>query len=350
MSRPSPRAASGAQAVRIVATSLARGVEALGGQRRGTRRATHRSPVGTALRAFAHSTLIATVLALAYALPAASQDAPTRIDITAKPIAAFSVREPDRVRFGALEFRGGIELTSSHRHFGGVSAIRVAADGAHFVALTDKGRWLTGRIVYDERARPSGLEDAVMAPMLGADGRTLAARGWFDTESIAEDGGTLYVGIERVNRIVRFDFGRDGVRARGTSITTPPGIAKLPYNKGLEAMVVVPGGLRLAGTLMALSERGLDARGNFSKAFLIGVAEPGRVRDQAQGRFRHQRLRAAAVRRPAAARAQVLLVERRRDAHPPRRARHHRARRAASTAASLISADMSYSDRQHGKD
>jgi hypothetical protein len=33
--------------------------------------------------------------------------------------------------------------------------------------------------------------DAVMAPILGPDGQALAAHGWDDTESIADDGGTL---------------------------------------------------------------------------------------------------------------------------------------------------------------
>ena len=201
-------------------------------------------------------------------------DPPTPIDVTAKPIKSFHLSEPSRVRFGALEFRGGIELTARHRDFGGVSAIRVAPDGEEFVALTDRGHWLTGRIVYDAERRPAGIADAVIAPMLGPDGRTLVARGWYDTESIAEDGGTLYVGIERVNRIVRFDFGHAGVLARASPIATPPGIATLPNNKGLEAMVVVPPGLPLAGTLIAISERGLDPRGNL-KAFLIGGPSPG---------------------------------------------------------------------------
>jgi hypothetical protein len=219
--------------------------------------------------------VVALVLAVSPALAQRGVPAPPAdITVTAKIIDAFSPGEPDKVRFGALEFRGGLELTANHRDFGGVSAIRVAADGAHFVALTDKGHWLTGRIVYDARGRPSRIADAVIAPMLGPDGRTLASRGWFDTESIAEDGDTLYVGIERVNRIVRFDFGRSGVLARATPIAIPPGIATLPNNKGLEAMVVVPGGLPLAGTLIAISERGLDARGNL-KAFLIGGPSPG---------------------------------------------------------------------------
>jgi hypothetical protein len=223
--------------------------------------------------------LVALLLSLLFSLPTIAQqrraaDAPVRIDVVARTIDAFKAGQTDQVRFGALEFRGGLELTSSYREFGGLSAIRVAADGAHFVALTDKGRWLTGRITYDARGRPSGIADAVMAPMLGPDGRTLASRGWYDTESIAEDGGTLYVGIERVNRIVRFDFGRNGVLARGTPIPLPPGISRLPNNKGLEAMVVVPAGLPLAGTLIALSERGLDAKGNL-RAFLIGGPSAG---------------------------------------------------------------------------
>jgi len=118
-----------------------------------------------------------------------------------------------------------------------------------------------------------------MAPILGADGRPLAARGWYDTESIAEDGGTLYVGIERVHQIVRFNYGKDGLLARGQPIAVPPGLRSLPANKGLEALVFVPKGVHsrdsaLAGTLIAISERGLDKAGNIN-AFLIGGPSPG---------------------------------------------------------------------------
>src|SRR5205085_6506165 len=192
--------------------------------------------------------------------------------VRAKPIAAFEPRDPTRVRFGALTYRGGIELTSPYPDFGGVSAIRVAADGAGFLAVTDKGRWLRGRIVYDG-TRPAGIADAEMAPVLGPDGRTLAARGWYDTESIAQDGGTVWLGIERVNRIVRFDVGRHGLLARGTPIPVPPGIARLPHNKGLECLEFVPRHLPLGGTLIAISERGLVREGNI-QGFLLGDSGP----------------------------------------------------------------------------
>jgi hypothetical protein len=220
--------------------------------------------------------LIASALFLA-AMPGdalvSSVPPPVAIEIRSEPITAFDIRDHSRRQFGLLEFRGGLVLRSSSHHFGGISAIRLASDGAHFIALTDKGWWLRGRILY-EGTRPSGIADAEMAPILGADGQPLAARGWYDTEAIAEDGGTLYLGIERVHQIVRFNYGKEGLLARGQPIALPPEMHTLPSNKGIEALVFLPKGLALAGTLIAISERGLDKAGNII-GFLIGGPSPG---------------------------------------------------------------------------
>ena len=43
---------------------------------------------------------------------------------------------PRRGTFWTLTFRGGLVLTSPYREFGGLSGLRVAADGAHFLAVT----------------------------------------------------------------------------------------------------------------------------------------------------------------------------------------------------------------------
>jgi len=217
--------------------------------------------------------------ALAFAAPAVAQErprgdeAPVKIAVRATPIGAFEPRDPGRTQFGALEFRGGLRLTSPYRHFGGLSGLHVEPDGARFLSVSDRGRWLRGRIVY-QSGRPAGIVDAEMAPILGADGQPLAVRGWYDTESLTIDRGIAYVGIERVNRIVRFDYGKDGLLARGEPIPVPPGVQTLPSNKGLEALAMVPAGMPLAGTLIAISERGLDRAGNIL-AFLIGGPTPG---------------------------------------------------------------------------
>jgi hypothetical protein len=217
--------------------------------------------------------ILATIPALAEPTTPRAGEKPIRVQIHAQPIAAFDDHDVNQRRFGQLEFRGGLQLTSSYKEFGGISAIRLAPDGARFIALTDHGRWLRGRIVY-AGASPVRIADAEMAPMLDASGKPLARRGWFDTESIAEDGGTLYVGIERVNQIVKFDYGKNGLLARAEPIPLPEGVKTLPFNLGLEALVVVPTGMPLAGTMIAISERGLDQAGNL-KAFLIGGPSPG---------------------------------------------------------------------------
>ena len=144
---------------------------------------------------------------------------------------SFDTRDRSRVRFGALEYRSGLILTSRFRGFGGLSGLRLDAKGERFIAISDKGGWFTGRIVYKGREM-TGLDDVEASPMLGPDGKPITARGWFDTEALALDGSLVYVGIERVNQMLRFDFAKGFTRARGEVVPLPPAARKLPYNKG----------------------------------------------------------------------------------------------------------------------
>jgi hypothetical protein len=207
---------------------------------------------------------------LLVAAPALAQG---RIDVRAAPVPYFDHRDHDLRRFGKLEYRGGLELTSPSRDFGGISGLRMEPDGGRFLAVTDTGHWLRGRIVYSGAA-PAAVADAEMAPMLGPDGRRLAARGWRDTEAIAEDAGMVYVGIERVHRILKYDFAKNGLQARGVPIPVPAEFKSFPSNRSIEALAVVPQGQPLAGSLVVITEAALDAGGN-NKAFLLGGPSPG---------------------------------------------------------------------------
>ncbi|MFQ3455692.1 esterase-like activity of phytase family protein [Bradyrhizobium sp. UFLA01-814] len=201
---------------------------------------------------------------------------PVSIDVNARPLPSFDTRDRARTRFGALEYRSGLILTSSFSGFGGLSALRLDPKGERFIAVSDQGSWFTGRIVYRGREMV-GLDDVEAAPLLGADGRPITVtRGWYDSESLALDGSFAYVGLERVNQVLRFDFAKGFTRARGEVVPLPAAARKLPNNKGLEGLVFVPKatGQLLAGTLIAFSERGLDANGNLI-AFLVGGKTPG---------------------------------------------------------------------------
>ncbi|HWL06254.1 MAG TPA: esterase-like activity of phytase family protein [Xanthobacteraceae bacterium] len=204
----------------------------------------------------------------------AGTEAPADISITATPIMAFDPRDPARRQFGKLLFRGGLALTSAAKPFGGFSGIVMAADGRRFVAISDRAWWLTGEIVHDGE-RPAAITGARMGPVLGPDGAPLTRRGWYDTESLTADGDTLYAGIERVHRIVRFDFGRDGMAARARTVGLPASFRNLRSNRGIEGLVAVPKGTHpLSGALVVFSEGSLDEARDL-RALLLGGPKPG---------------------------------------------------------------------------
>ena len=207
--------------------------------------------------------------------------APTRIEITATLITSFDNRDPTRTRFGDLEFRGGLELSSRHPAFGGISAIHVEPDGNRFIAVTDRGSWLRGRMVYRD-GKLAGIADTEMAPILGADGRPLAARGWYDVESLAERDGILYIGIERAEQIVRFDYRREGLRARGQPIDVPADFKTFTHNNSLECVAAPQGAL--AGGLIVVTEHSLDSAGNL-RSFVLSADQVTRFSVKRTGDF-----------------------------------------------------------------
>ncbi|MBR0725916.1 esterase-like activity of phytase family protein [Bradyrhizobium manausense] len=240
-----------------------------------------RSFLGHAAAGFSTLALPRLAQAQSASRPAQAEHAVTEavgIEVNARQIPFFEPRDRARVRFGQLAYRSGLVLTSPHRGFGGLSGLRFLDDkGERFLALSDQGSWFTGAIRY-ANGKMAGLDDVEAAPMLNSEGRPITEkRLWYDTESLARDGSLVYVGLERVNQIMRFDFARGGTRARGEVVPTPPALRKLPYNKGLEALVFVPKGMKgqpLAGTLIAMAEGGFDADGNLI-GFLIGGPMPG---------------------------------------------------------------------------
>jgi hypothetical protein len=223
------------------------------------------------------------VAAPAAAQPGAPDNAPWPVKIEAKPIRSFSAREPERTRFGALEFLGGLVLESEDKRFGGLSGIRFLNDD-EFLAVNDRGRWVRGRLV-SEGTRPVGIEQSMIAPMLDGSGARLHDGNSFDTESITlAEGGDVYVGIERVHRIVRYDFGKLGFASRARNIKLPAATRDLPRNAGIEGLVFVPRDRPLGGTLIAFTERALDKNGNL-RAFLIGGPSPGEFSVRRSGDF-----------------------------------------------------------------
>lgn len=166
------------------------------------------------------------------------------IAVDSRPV-PLDASKPERTEVGSLVFRGGLELSSKDPRFGGLSGLRVSADGSRFVAIADIGFWMTGALRYDERGNLAGIAEVALLPLLDAAGRPFRTKYRADAESLtaAPDGGYL-VGFEGMHRIVRYRR----VGGPGATIAGPADLASAPSNGGLETLTTLADGRVLAIT------------------------------------------------------------------------------------------------------
>jgi hypothetical protein len=70
------------------------------------------------------------------------------VAVSARPV-ALNASDPRQRVVGDLEYRGGLHLVSRHPRFGGLSSIRILADGQKLVAISDEGSWLAAALTED---------------------------------------------------------------------------------------------------------------------------------------------------------------------------------------------------------
>lgn len=204
------------------------------------------------------------------------------IEVSARPIAHFERGQPDTKRFGPLEFRGGLVLSSPSANFGGWSALIMAPDGKRMLAISDVGSWMTADLAYDG-TRPARLSHARIGPLLDAHGQPLDSKKEADAEAATLlDGtlqqGTLLIGFERHHRIDRYPI-RDGVIQPAVSTLKLPAEAKrMPNNQGIEALTVLKRG-PYKGSVVAFAERFTRGSGYHTGWIWVG-GEPQRFQLQ----------------------------------------------------------------------
>lgn len=217
-------------------------------------------------------------------------EGPRPLVVEARPLTHFQPAQPGRVRFGALTFLGGVQLVSRDRSFGGWSGLWRSPDGGRIVAVSDHGHWLSAALVISAESRIAGLADARIEPMIGPDGRPVAATRLWDVESLASNGRVAYVGIERTHSVLRYDFGAAGITGeaalatRGQPIPVPEAVRSLPGNSGLEALALAPRTGPLAGSLVAIAERS-DGADDPTRGWILNGRSRGTFTVARYGRF-----------------------------------------------------------------
>ena len=228
--------------------------------------------------------VFALTLALFALAPARAEDDWGRrsIAVNATPLQSFEITNPDRVRFGALDYLGGLILRTEAPRFGGLSGLAIDGAGT-LLAVTDHGWWLRAQLIT-ENDRPIGLTKAEMAPIIGPNGKPLGRTKRFDTEGLALNNGIAWVGIERAHEVLRFDLGRDGLTARGQLVPVPREAKILPSNQSFEAVCYASAGPR-AGTLIAIAERARKGENQPTRGFILDGANRGAFDVKRRGDF-----------------------------------------------------------------
>ena len=212
---------------------------------------------------------LAAVLAAASLFPVPIGASTIDVPVSARLLSSFEVGTGAK-RFGKLEFVGGMVMSAPEKLFGAISSIRFRPDGEEFIAVLDTGHWLTGRITRDAVGTLSGLADGRITPMLDMSGREPPRKMEMDAEGLALRDGKVFVSYEQRHRI---DIYPDPGFATSKPLDRLPYLIpsnELRHNGGMEALAVSPADSPLAGALVVVAEKSIDADGNLLAAILEG--------------------------------------------------------------------------------
>jgi hypothetical protein len=215
---------------------------------------------------------LAGAVALSLSLVACATEAPVRKglkDAVALSYERIPLSQSDRKehRVGRLLYRGGIEISSSDRRFGGWSGLVVSADGTRMLTQSDKAHWLRADLVYGTRGNLAGIANAQLADMRNRRGRRMAKRQG-DAEGLvaltrAGPDGPVLVSFERIPRVWSYDLSHS-LDARPEPVSMPDGIKTLRgSNQGLEGLTILR-----PGAVLAVSEAPHETRGEMD-AWLV---------------------------------------------------------------------------------
>lgn len=186
-----------------------------------------------------------------------------------KLIDTFHIGHQNRV-FGPLTFLGGFELLASDRKIGGLSGLISLDQGSRFLAVTDKGHWVSGEIEQKADGTPAGIQNVRFAPMRDAKGRTMLSQRRHDAEALTLSPSGLYVAIERKHAIYRYPWPmKTGEERLVGQVALPDSVRKLRRNAGLESLAAAPKDNPLAGNLIAIAETAPSDAHNLS-GYILG--------------------------------------------------------------------------------
>lgn len=176
----------------------------------------------------------------------------------------LDAKNPDRKQFGALTFMSAFQLNSNDKRFGGLSGLSIGTDGKIY-AVSDRGYWISARMILNPDGALDDLDDWHIAPML-TPARSPVTGSLVDAEAFSRDrDGSLLVAFEGRHRIWRYDPPPHTFASTPTPIAVPAELSRAPSNGGIEGLTTLPD-----SKLLALTEEFANPDGSFKGWLLDG--------------------------------------------------------------------------------
>ncbi|RYE09257.1 MAG: hypothetical protein EOP22_10075 [Hyphomicrobiales bacterium] len=215
---------------------------------------------------------------LALALAATAPALAETVTVTAVQLPRFqnaAVGEPVQ----GLVFRGGLQLSSVADTFGGISGLGFVDDNGGLVAVSDRGNFIAGRLIYDADNHPLSLVGTTITAMKNSGGVDLPRAFARDAESMSvvrREGvpAAVRVGFENLTRVADFMLENGVPVGAAREISIPRWLTDTRTNESIEALCIAPDTSPVAGSTVIITE-GVPAGDDTRAGWMLGNADKG---------------------------------------------------------------------------
>lgn len=182
-------------------------------------------------------------------------------------------------RTQGLIYRGGLQLHSATDTFGGLSAIGFVGTDGRLVMVSDRGNFVSGRLIYDAAGAPLSLIGVGISAIQNSRGADLPRAFARDAEALTvierpDNKSVVRVGFENLTRVADFHLENGVPAGPAMEVVIPDWLTATRTNESLEAVCLAPPASPVAGSTLLLTEGVIDNDGAHS-GWLLGKNDKG---------------------------------------------------------------------------
>jgi len=184
-------------------------------------------------------------------------------------------------RTQGLVFRGGLVLDSQTDTFGGLSGIGFSGPDNRLAMVSDRGNFVAGQLLYDDRGAPLSLVGVDISPIQNSKGTDLPNAFSRDAEALAvveRDGApaAVRIGFENLTRVADYALENGIPVGRARDIDIPDWLSRNRSNESLEAVCIAPAASPIAGSTLLITEGVITGDGAHA-GYVLGRKDRGAI-------------------------------------------------------------------------